>query len=78
MDKTTDLRLPWEEEIDTAGEVKRREGKRKRKRKREVERQRQKWRNRKSPPRPWSGQSKRVHARSFRTYGVIGLFCNEV
>jgi hypothetical protein len=28
MDKTTDLRLPWEEEIDTAGEVKRREGKR--------------------------------------------------
>jgi hypothetical protein len=26
MDKTTDLRLPWEEEIDTAGKVKRREG----------------------------------------------------
>jgi hypothetical protein len=28
MDKTTDLRLPWEEETDTAGKVKRREGKR--------------------------------------------------
>jgi hypothetical protein len=77
MDKTTDLRLPWEEETDTAGKVKRRAGS-EGMRKREIERQRQRNKNRKSPPRPWSGPSKRAQARSFRTYGVIRLFCNEV